>query len=168
MYAVILFFFGIALYLFGVALVIPRYLLGLDKVLYPLSEAIVWYSGIPVALGIGVAAFDLFVLLSHKRVDEPVRSDPVADKRVTVALTAYNDEKSIGEAVKEFLASPFVRSLIVVSNASTDNTMQFAIEAGAITVNANPDKVTEAAYIVASKKRCRMTKQNSLYFAKVI
>jgi hypothetical protein len=135
MYAVLLFFLGIALYLFGVALVIPRYLLGLNKVLYPVSEAIVWYSGIPVTLGIGLAAFDLFVLLSHKRFDEPVRFDPVADKRVTVALTAYNDEKSIGESVKEFAASPFVRSLIVVSNASTDNTMQVAIEAGAIAVN---------------------------------
>jgi hypothetical protein len=135
MYSVLLFFFGIAMYLFGVGLVIPRYLFGLDKALRPVSEWIVWYSGIPVAFGIGAAAFDLFVLLSHKRLDEPVRCDPVVDKRVTVALTAYNDEASIGEAVKEFLASPFVRSLIVVSNASTDNTMRVAMEAGAITVN---------------------------------
>jgi hypothetical protein len=135
MYAVLLFFFGVGLYLFGVALVIPRYLLGLNKLLYPVSEAIVWYSGIPVALAIGAAAFDLFVLLSHKRINEPVRSDPVADKRVSVALTAYNDEQSIGAAVREFLDSPFVRSLIVVSNASTDNTIRVAIEAGAMTVN---------------------------------
>ena len=135
MYGVLLFFFGIALYLCGVALVIPRYLLGLNRMLYPISEAMVWYSGIPVTLGIGAVIFDLFVLLSHKRIDEPIRSDPIADKRVTVALTAYNEEKSIRAAVKDFLASPFVRSLIVVSNASTDNTMQVAIEAGAITVN---------------------------------
>ena len=94
-----------------------------------------WYSGIPVTLGIGAVVFDLFVLLSHKRIDEPIRSEHLADKRVTVALTAYNDEESIGEAVKDFLASPFVRSLIVVSNASTDNTMQIAVEAGAITIN---------------------------------
>ena len=130
MYGVLLFFFGIALYLFGVGLVIPRYLLGLNKVLYPISEAIVWYSGIPVTFGIGAVMFDLFVLLSHKRIDEPIRSEPLADKRVTVALTAYNDEESIGDAVKDFLASPFVRSLIVVSNASIDNTMQVAVEAG--------------------------------------
>ena len=50
-------------------------------------------------------------------------------------MTAYNDEESIGEAVKDFLASPFVRSLIVVSNASTDNTMQIASDAGAVTIN---------------------------------
>ena len=135
MYGVLLFFFGIALYLLGVALVIPRYLLGLDKVLYPVSEGMVWYSGLPVTLGIGAVVFDLFVLLAHKRIDEPIRSEPLTDKRVTVALTAYNDEKSIGDAVKDSQASPFVRSLIVVSNASTDNTMQVAIEAGAITVN---------------------------------
>ena len=135
MYGVLLFFFGIVLYLVGVALVIPRYLLGLDRVLYPISDAMVWYSGIPVTLGIGAVVFDLFVLLSHKRTDEPIRSEPLADKQVTVALTAYNDEKSIGEAVKDFLASPFVHSLIVVSNASTDNTMQVAVEAGAVTVN---------------------------------
>jgi hypothetical protein len=135
MYGVLLFCFGIAMYLFGVALVIPRYLLGLNRVLYPLSEGLVWYSGVPVTLGIGAVVFDLFVLLSHKRIDEPIRSDPIAEKRVTVVLTAYNDEESIGDAVKDFLGSPFVRSLIVVSNASTDNTMQVAIEAGAITVN---------------------------------
>jgi hypothetical protein len=135
MYGILLFFFGIALYLFGVALVIPRYLLGLNRVLYPISEGLVWYSGIPVTLGIGAVVFDLFVLLAHKRIDEPIRSEPLADKRVTVALTAYNDEESIGDSVKDFLASPFVRSLIVVSNASTDNTMQVAGEAGAVTIN---------------------------------
>jgi hypothetical protein len=135
MYGVLLFSLGIVLYLFGVALVIPRYLLGLNRVLYPISEGMVWYSGIPVTLGIGAVLFDLFVLLSHKRIDEPIRSDPIADKRVTVALMAYNEEKSIRAAVEDFRSSPFVRSLIVVSNASTDNTMQIAIDAGAITVN---------------------------------
>jgi hypothetical protein len=135
MYGTMLFFIGIALYLCGVALVIPRYLLGLDRVLHPISEDLVWYSGIPVTLGIGAVAFDLFVLLALKRIDEPVRTEPIVDKRVTVALTAYNDEESIGDAVKDFLGSPFVRSLIVVSNASTDKTMQVAIEAGAIAVN---------------------------------
>jgi glycosyltransferase involved in cell wall biosynthesis len=135
MYAVLLFFFGITLYLFGVALVVPRYLLGLNGVLYPVSEAIVWYSGIPVTLGVALALLDLFVLFSRKRVAEAIRSDPVADKRVTVALTAYNEEKSIGASVRDFLASPFVRSVIVINNASTDNTRQHAVEAGAITVS---------------------------------
>jgi hypothetical protein len=135
MYGVLLFFIGIALYLCGVALVVPRYFLGLNRTLSPISEGLVRYSGIPVTLGIGATVFDLFVLLSHKRVDEPIRSEPVSDKQVTVALTAYNDEESIGDAIKDFLASPLVRSLIVVSNASTDNTMQISAEAGAVTIN---------------------------------
>jgi hypothetical protein len=135
MYGTMLFFIGIALYLCGVALVIPRYFLGLNRMLYPISEGLVWYSGIPVTLGVGAILFDLFFLLAHKRIDEPIRSEPIADKWVTVALTAYNDEESIGDAVRDFLGSPFVRSLIVVSNASTDKTMQVAIEAGAIAVN---------------------------------
>jgi hypothetical protein len=88
MYGVLLFFIGIALYLCGVALVIPRYFLGLNRMLYPISEGLVWYSGIPVTLGIGAVIFDLFVLLAHKRIDEPIRSEPVSDKQVTVALTA--------------------------------------------------------------------------------
>jgi hypothetical protein len=135
MYAMLLFCLGIVLYLFGVALVVPRYLFGLDRALHPVSAAFVWYSGIPVTLGVGLGLLDLFVLLSRKRVDEPIRSDPLPDRHVTVALTAYNDELSIAAAVQDFLASPFVRSLIVVSNASTDGTLQAAAEAGAIAVN---------------------------------
>ena len=135
MYAAILVCFGLAMYLFGVALVVPRYLLGLNRWLYKIDQDIVWYSGIPVTIGVGLALLDLLVLLSHKRPDQPIRSDPVTDRRVAVALTAYNDESSIGEAVRDFRSSPFVRSVIVVSNASTDGTMRVAAEAGAITVN---------------------------------
>lgn len=135
MYGVLIFFVGVAAYLFGVAMVVPRYLLGLDFWLRDASEAIVWYSGIPVALGVCLVVVDLFILLKNKRRNEPVRNDPVLDKRVTVALTAYNDEKSIGEAVRDFRGSPFVSKLIVVSNDSTDNTMRVASEAGATTIN---------------------------------
>ncbi|WP_210208796.1 glycosyltransferase [Roseiarcus fermentans] len=135
MYAALLFCFGVAMYLFGVALGVARYLLGLNGWLHPIDQTIVWYSGIPVTIGVALALLDLFVLLSHKRPDQPIRVDPVADKRVTVALTAFNDEKSVGEAVRDFRSSPFVRSVIVVSNASTDDTMRVAAEAGADTVD---------------------------------
>jgi hypothetical protein len=135
MYAILLFCFGVSAYLFGVALVVPRYLFGLNAQLYPISEAIVWYSGVPVTLGVGLALVDVLALLSHKRSDEPVRFDPVVDRHVTVALTAYNDEASIGDAVRDFLHSPFVRSLTVVSNNSSDNTMSAASDAGAMALN---------------------------------
>ena len=135
MYAILLFSFGVAAYLFGVALVVPRYLLGLNAHLRAINEWIVWYSGIPVTLGVGLALVDVLALLSRKRPDEPIRFDPVIDRHVTVALTAYNDEASIGDAVRDFLGSPFVRSLTVISNNSSDNTMSVASDAGAIALN---------------------------------
>ena len=52
---------------------------------------------------------------------------------MTVALTAYNDEQSIGDAVRDFAAHPLVDKVIVVSNNSTDATIERAQEAGAIT-----------------------------------
>jgi hypothetical protein len=51
--------------------------------------------------------------------------------RVHVALTAFNDEASIGLAVRDFKANPFVHRLIVVDNDSADNTRRIARGAGA-------------------------------------
>lgn len=55
MYGMLIFSFGIAMYLLGVLMVFPRYLLGLDQLLKPLNEWIVWYSGIPIITGIVLA-----------------------------------------------------------------------------------------------------------------
>ena len=51
LYGVVLFCFGIAAYLFGVLLVFPRYLLDMNRWLEPVSQAIVWYSGVPIVAG---------------------------------------------------------------------------------------------------------------------
>lgn len=51
--------------------------------------------------------------------------------RVHVGLTAWNDEACIGEAVREFKASPCVHKVVVVENNSTDRTRERAEEAGA-------------------------------------
>ncbi|OJU16239.1 MAG: glycosyl transferase [Sphingomonas sp. 66-10] len=56
-------------------------------------------------------------------------------RRVTVALTAYNDEESIAGAVEDFLLHPLVERVIVVSNNSSDRTFERAEAAGAITFN---------------------------------
>jgi glycosyltransferase involved in cell wall biosynthesis len=61
--------------------------------------------------------------------------DVIANRGLTVALTAYNDEESIGPAVSDFLSHPAVRRVVVVSNNSTDATFERAVAAGAITVN---------------------------------
>jgi len=55
----------------------------------------------------------------------------LAGARVHVALTCYQDEASIGAAVREFKDSPHVHRLVVVDNNSTDRSREVAREAGA-------------------------------------
>jgi len=135
LYGVLLFILGLLTYLVGVSLGVPRLLLGNPDVLLHLNELIVWYSGIPIVAGMGLAAIDLFVLIDRKRRLRPFRHAPLPDRRVTVALTAYNDEASIAEAVADFRSHPLVARVIVVSNNSRDRTEEVARAAGAITFN---------------------------------
>lgn len=134
MYGVLFFCVGIIMYLSGVLLVFPRYLLGLNRVLDPVAEWLVWYSGLPLVFALILALFDILYLLNLKKPDQPVRYDPV-EQSVTVALTAYNDEESIGDAVDDFRAHPLVKRVIVVSNNSSDRTLEVAREHGAIALN---------------------------------
>ena len=125
---------GLLMYLVGVVMAVPRALFGLSGLL-PLNEWIVWYSGVPIVVGIALAAADLFLLLGLKRSPAAaVRYDP-ASPRLIVALTAYNDVASIGTAVADFRAHPLVDEVIVVSNNSQDGTLAAAAAAGATAVN---------------------------------
>lgn len=135
MYGLICFSFGLLLYFIGVLMVVPRYLFGLNRQLLPTAELLVWYSGIPIVLGILLALADLGFLLEAKRRRTPLRFDPVDRAAVTVALTAYNDEASIGPAVRDFASHPRVRRVIVVSNNSSDGTLAAAADSGATAVN---------------------------------
>jgi hypothetical protein len=135
LYGVLLFCIGIAGFLSGVLLVFPRYLLGLHELLDPVASWLVWYSGVPCVLGLSLAALDLLVLLRRKKPNVPVRNEPLVNRKVTVALTAYNDEASIADSVRDFLAHPLVARVIVVSNNSRDETFARAQAAGAITFN---------------------------------
>lgn len=136
MYGVLFLTLGLATFLLGVFLALPRHLLPYNAPLLAINEAIVWYSGVPIVLGLALALADLFLLLAHKRSGRTdVRFDAVADPRLIVALTAYDDEASIGAAVRDFIEHPLVRSVIVVSNNSRDDTMERARAAGAIVFN---------------------------------
>ncbi|MEO7815181.1 MAG: glycosyltransferase [Sphingomicrobium sp.] len=135
MYGVMAFCVGIAMYLFGVLLVFPRYLLGLHELLDPVAEYMVWYSGVPIVIGISMALLDLLYYHGRQKPDVPVRYEPVRHQRVTVALTAYNDEDSIAPSVLDFASHPMVERVIVVSNNSSDRTFERAQAAGAITFN---------------------------------
>lgn len=135
LYGALSFCLGIMIYLAGVLLVFPRYLLGLREALDPVAEWLVWYSGVPIVAGIAMALVDVLLFHGRKKPDVPVRYAPVREARVTVALTAYNDEEAIGPAVRDFIAHPMVARVIVVSNNSSDRTFECASEAGAITLN---------------------------------
>jgi len=135
LYGALLFCVGTIMYLTGVVMTFPRVLFGLNAYLYELNQWIVWYSGVPIALGIVLALADLLLFFNRKRFGTPLRCDLVTDRSVTVALTAYNDEDSIAAAVKDFLDNPMVRRVIVVSNNSKDQTYARAESAGALTFN---------------------------------
>lgn len=127
---------GLVLYFGAILLSVVRLLLLQRHLFVDTVANLLWISGFPTSIGIGLIAIDLAACLRVKRrnalrVMAPVKPLPA----ITVALTAYNDELSIGPAVQDFLAHPCVRRVIVVSNNSTDRTVDCAQRAGAITVN---------------------------------
>jgi len=124
--------FGLGTYFFGIAFSMFRLLFQLGEPFRAWNAAIVWYSGLPTTIGVCLAGLDLALLLPAKRRESRRRIlAPVMDKRVVVALTAYNDEESIGPAVADFARHPLVKRVIVVDNNSMDRTAAVAAEAGA-------------------------------------
>jgi hypothetical protein len=146
LYGILAFCFGIGMYLVGILMVFPRYFLDLNAWLLPINEWIVWYSGMPIMLGFVLTVTDLFLFFPARRTGLDVRQDQLNDRLVTVALTAYNDELSIEAAVEDFLHHPLVRSVIVVSNNSSDATLQRASAAGAIAFNEPSQGYGRCAY----------------------
>ena len=136
MYGMLLISAGLAMYITGVLLALPRNLVGGGPTLFAINEWIVWYSGLPIVAGLALALADLFVLLGNKRLGTAeVRNDPLTDPQLVVALTAYDDEDSIEQAVHDFRAHPRVAEVIVVSNNSRDRTLERAAAAGATALN---------------------------------
>jgi len=125
---------GCALYL--VVGILASILLALDKplVLYRIEPYVVVPAGTAVVIAIILSLIDLFALLPHKRQNRLVAFDHLPNRYLTVVLTAYNDELSIGQSVGDFLNHPLVRRVIVVDNNSKDHTAQVAAAAGATVV----------------------------------
>lgn len=136
LYGLIFFIIGITSYLTGVLIAIPRRLFFLDNSMaLQFNEALVWYSGIPLLIGLFLILFDLLVLFPKKRKSEYVLYRPLTNKDVTVVLTAYNDEDSIAPSVHDFQSHPLVKRVVVISNNSKDLTFTKAEDAGAIVYN---------------------------------
>lgn len=124
---------GFAVYYLGIAFRLAG-LLYPNPALLTAARILVWWSAAPVGIGLLMALLDLYVLTPRRRTRQEVYWDPPENTEVTVVLTAYNDEPSIGLAVRDFLAHPKVKRVIVVDNNSKDRTSQVAREAGAAVV----------------------------------
>src|SRR5688572_10833175 len=126
---------GGATYLGGIGFSFVRLVFRLGEPYRSWNEDIIWYSGFPTTVGILLVALDLALFLPTKRRRSRRRAlDPVASRRVTVALTAYNDESSIAQSVDDFRRHPCVDRVIVVDNNSRDGTFDAARRAGASVV----------------------------------
>jgi hypothetical protein len=95
------------------------------------GAALLSYSAIPVIVGVFLVAAELVFQLPKKRAHRRVVADTVQNRDLTVVLTAYNDELSIGPAVQDFLGHSSVRRVLVVDNNSSDRTGEVARAAGA-------------------------------------
>lgn len=126
---------GLALYLFGVLFSIVRLALQLDEPWYSWNRDLLWFSGVPTTIGLILCALDFALFLPRKRrLARTIPLGQVSSARLTVALTAYNDELSIAAAVEDFRRHPLVDRVIVVDNNSKDATSAKAREAGAVVV----------------------------------
>ena len=136
MYGMLLVCLGLIVFVLGVVMSVPRHLVGNPPGFLAFNEWVVWYSGMPIFFGLVLASIDLFVLFGGKRSPlADVRFDPPHNLRLVVALTAYDDEASIADAVADFRAHPLVDEVIVVSNNSRDRTLERAAAAGATAIN---------------------------------
>jgi len=135
LYGFLLVSLALTSYVFGVAMGPVRWMFLNPAWLRQVNDAVVWYSGIPLLGGSLLICLDLFGHVRQMRNWKSVRNDPPANRRLTVVLTAYNDERSIGGAVRDFITHPLVHKVIVISNNSRDQTMERAAEAGATVYN---------------------------------
>jgi hypothetical protein len=132
LYGMILAVLGLALYLTDSILRLVLILMPDAEMLERSSHAILFSSRLLIWIGLACALTDLFVLLPNKRRRQTAANLQPMNGGLTVVLTAYNDQLSIGEAVLDFRSHPLVRRVIVVDNNSTDLTKDVAEKAGAV------------------------------------
>jgi hypothetical protein len=127
---------GLSIYLLAIFVSILRLIIFKRGLFVLTIQRMLWFSCLPTTIGTTLMALDLVLLLPLKRrLALRATNELMRPPAFTVALTAYNDEASISDSVRDFLAHPLVRRVIVVSNNSIDATAERAKFAGAIVHN---------------------------------
>jgi glycosyltransferase involved in cell wall biosynthesis len=135
LFGALLILLGVTTFVLGAIFGVFRLIVGNPALLLEINEIVVWYSALPVVIGLMLVFIELWFFVRPKRdVKTILFNDPLSSK-LTAVLTAYNDELSIAAAVKDFQASEFVNRVLVISNNSSDRTMEEAAAAGAIVHN---------------------------------
>lgn len=124
-YALLLLLFGTLLCALSAGLLLAN--MGVHAALFRISGAIVLASA-------SLFALDVVILRNVFLKKERIRVEPIAGKKVSVGMTAYNDEVSIGNAVSDFIKEPAVSKVTVIDNNCTDRTRERAENAGAAVV----------------------------------
>lgn len=117
-----------------VSAVLTAPILRLFSIERDLNQQLIWMSGFPFLLGLIFVVFDALSLAPRRRLNRTIMNEFVNIEKVSVVLTAYNDEESIGLAVEDFINHPKVARVIVVDNNSKDGTSRVAKESGAICI----------------------------------
>ena len=126
---------GIFGFFIGAGLGFLRFIFQLHGEMRLFIEQIIWYSAMPLVFGFILIFAEFIFIVRRKRLYKKLVNERPKNNAITVLLTAYNDEKSIGAAVKDFKKHPLVKRVVVVSNNSTDDTIKVAKAAGAIVYN---------------------------------
>ena len=134
LYGILLILFGLLGSFLAAVLATLLLLVGYSIFVREMAGYALLPTGAALLMGAILLLVDLFILLPHKRQQRVVGFDHVPNRFLTVVLTAYNDELSISDSVKDFLRHPLVRRVIVVDNNSEDGTSRAATLAGATVV----------------------------------
>jgi hypothetical protein len=131
LYGILLASAGLLVHLMGTLALVVTVIRSDPPAMWPPLGLLAISGGLFLLSGV-LAALDLIVLLPKKRQRHEVMMEPPAPRELTVVLTAFNDEESIGPAVDDFRAHPLVRRVVVIDNASVDRTAAVAAAHGAV------------------------------------
>ena len=130
---------GVLSFGIGVCVFVVTSLVNLPiRIIVPKADSvfrdIVWLSGTPIVFGTLLILADFLFFYRARRAGHELSRADVDRTSVTVVLTAYNDEPSIANAVRDFAANPLTKRVIVIDNNSVDGTAREATAAGATVV----------------------------------